>query len=178
MGERTYIPLILIGLLSSVSFGQTSDKAQQVKDVRIEGLNQITSGYVHSVIRTSAGTPLQTSVLEEDLARLLATGKFSAADYQTKEQSDGTVVTFVLKERPQITDVRFVGNAKYSNGRLRKLVPLRIGEPLDSFRVREGADAIVQLYRDAGVRAGNGHLRRTAFESLQVNSFTTLRKVR
>jgi outer membrane protein insertion porin family len=121
-----------------------------VADVRFEGLTTLSNAYMNSVVRTKPGAPVDADLIDEDVTRLLATGKFSTVDAETVSAPNGAVVTFRVVERPRITDVRFVGNRKYSDSRLRKEVPLQPGDPLDTFRVREGADNILLLYRGAG----------------------------
>ncbi len=135
-------------LLATPWAGRAADDV--VADVRFEGLTTLTNAYMSSVVRTQAGAPVDADVIAEDVTRLLATGKFTTVDSRVEDTPQGAVVTFSVTERPRITEIRFVGNRKYSDSRLGKEVPLQPGDPLDTFRVREGADSILLLYRGAG----------------------------
>jgi outer membrane protein insertion porin family len=128
----------------------TAVSATAIREVRFEGLATTTESYALSVVRTTPGAPFDPARLDEDVSRLLATGKFATVTYRTDAGTDGVAVTFVVRERPRITSIEFDGNVKFSDKKLRAKVPLQVGDPLDTFRVREGADAIKLMYRDAG----------------------------
>ncbi|MCB9849735.1 MAG: outer membrane protein assembly factor [Phycisphaerales bacterium] len=121
-----------------------------VTEVRFEGLNSVSSAYANSLVRTSEGAALDQGLVAADVARLLTSGKFASVEDRVTTSDAGAVVTFVVTERPQITDVRFTGNRKFSDDKLSKQVPLQVGDAIDTFRVRDGQEAILQLYRDAG----------------------------
>ncbi len=145
------VALMLTSPLTSHSFAQHQDSNPMIiKEIRFQGLVGLSASYVHSVIRSAEQAPFDQEILEADVTRLLATGRFAAVDYTLETSPEGVVVTFTVQERPRITDIRFVGNDKLSDAKLRKLVPVRTGDAVDTFRIQEGVEAIALAYRDAG----------------------------
>ncbi len=56
----------------------------------------------------------------------------------------------ITQERPVILAVRFLGNEKFSEKKLRSEVSVKVGDPVDRFSVRDGREAITAKYREAG----------------------------
>jgi len=143
-----------------------------VAEVRFEGLSAVSSGYAKSLVRTAPGEAFDQATVDDDLRRLLTSGKFASVDTRREQTDTGVVVVFVVVERPQLRAVRFRGNRKFSDRKLLEDVTLKVGEPIDSFRVRDGAQAILRRYRDAGYGEASVNfdeeLLRTAGELLYV----------
>ena len=121
-----------------------------VSQVRFEGLGRTTEAFVQSIVRTRAGQVFDAAVADGDVTRLLATRRFSSAHYDAKPTPGGVEVTFRLAEFPSVTEITFSGNVKFSDKKLRKQVEIETGSPVDTFAARQGAEAILQMYRDAG----------------------------
>ena len=127
------------------------DKPQAtIKAVEFSGLARTSTAYAQDVARARVGDPLDSSVLDEAVRRLLGTGRFLSASYNLVEQDDGVRVVFALHERPIVTAIRFEGNARFKDGELKGHVGVKKGEPVDWFAVREGRDAIVTTYHEVG----------------------------
>lgn len=140
-------------LIAAAARAQTADAPpadEKVAEVRFTGLTTVTSGYANSIVRTSQGASFDQALVDADADRLLASGKFTAATAAVEHTAAGAVVTFQVAERTQIREIRFTGNRKFSDAKLRKEVPLQVGDPVDTFRVREGADAVLLVYRNGG----------------------------
>ncbi len=54
------------------------------------------------------------------------------------------------REPPTVVSIRFEGNHKFDDDQLKKHVAQKAGRPVDSLAVRDGRDAIVAHYREAG----------------------------
>jgi outer membrane protein insertion porin family len=120
--------------------------------VRVEftGAERTSEAYLRGLVHTTEGQPFDSAVADEDVTRLLKSGKFLSARYETTPGPEGVVVTFVLAERPVIEEIRFDGNVKFNDKKLRKEVPVSVGDPVDAYGVQEGRDAILRLYHDEG----------------------------
>ncbi|MCP4590442.1 MAG: outer membrane protein assembly factor [bacterium] len=121
-----------------------------VASVSFTGSEAVREAYLRSVVRTVEGKPFDEGIASEDVRRLLRTGKFLSATFDTQSTPDGVEVTFELVDRPVITALRAIGNVKFKDDKLLDQVPLTVGDPVDSFRVAEGRGAIEGLYRDEG----------------------------
>lgn len=152
MQRTPFLCIVLVALLSAggTSFGQRQPAATVIEAVEITGLDTVSESYARGVIRIAPGDPLDQDALDNAVRRLLRTGRFLVAEVATQDREGQPVVVFTVVERPLITDIRFIGNAKFKDKKLGELVPLQIGEPVDPFSVREGADEIAAAYREKG----------------------------
>ena len=144
----TAFALIIIACWSAAS-GQALGQ-QTVTSVEFTGLERTSNSFAQSIVQTHTGDAYDPATVEADVTRLLATGRFAAVTQHTEERGGGIAVIFDIQERIAIREIGFIGNEKYNDKKLREQVPLRVGDPLDTFSVREGADAITAIYRDAG----------------------------
>ena len=121
-----------------------------ISAVEFTGLVQTSRVLVDGLAGVRVGDPLDSQALDAAVARVLGTGRFLSAAYKLDERDDGVGVTFELHERPILSAIRFEGNTKFRDGKLKKDVSLEVGDPVDWFAVRDGRDAIVSRYREAG----------------------------
>ncbi len=146
----TLCALVVTAAVSTQAQAQQAGSSTTVSEIRFEGLEQADENYCLSVIQTQAGQVFDKAQTDADITRILATGRFADVRYETSMAGGGVVVTFYAQARVQITAIEFVGNDKFPKRKLRAEVPVKIGDPIDMFSIREGASAITLLYRDAG----------------------------
>lgn len=130
---------------------QVGDPADPVV-LRVEftGAQRTSEAYLRGLVLTAEGQPFDPAVADEDVSRLLRSGKFLSARVETTPDPEGIVVTFVLAERPVIEEIRFEGNVKFKEKKLREVTPVAVGDPVDAYGVQEGREAILRLYREEG----------------------------
>ena len=66
----------------------------------------------------------------------------------------GVEVTFEVFELPMIRHLQFVGNKGIKDKALKKEAELKVGEPLQRFRVEEARRKLQELYQQKGLRRG------------------------
>ncbi len=133
-------------------FGQTvvaQEQGATVSEVRFEGANT-SDQYLLSIVRTRVGDTFDRQAVDQDAVRLLQTGKFLTAVADVTIEDGGVVVTFKVRNRPVVTSIVFRGNDAISESALTSRVPLKIGDPIDTFALREGRDNILFHYRGNG----------------------------
>ncbi len=133
----------------SLLYGQETPE-RTVRAVEIVGAGQVSEVYLRELLRVQEGDGFDAAALDEAVIRLLQTGQFISATYRLEEAGDGVRVTFELRTPPVITSIRFEGNVKFKEGRLKKQVTVKEGAPVDKFAIREGRDAIAAMYREEG----------------------------
>jgi outer membrane protein assembly complex protein YaeT len=126
------------------------DAAARIAAVRFEGVEPSRQTYVEGIVRLKAGDAYDPAQADEAVSRLLRTGRFWSASVSSEDSPEGVVLTFVVRERPVISEIRFEGNTNMGQGRLAPLVPAKVGDLLDRFAVSEGAEAIAAKYRSSG----------------------------
>ncbi|MFQ5491972.1 MAG: POTRA domain-containing protein, partial [Phycisphaerae bacterium] len=154
LGVGCYRQLSLVALVVGWAGVSARASAQPegpiIDQVQIVGTVKTSETYVQSVIQTAAGDSLDRTRLDEDVRRLLQTGRFLTASADTITRDGQLIVVFEVAERPTVSAVRVVGNLKIKDKDLLELIPLNPGDPVDAFGVREGADGIEAAYREKG----------------------------
>ena len=139
-----------VGLLApGVLWGQ-EEAARSILAVEFTGLHRTTAAFAQDIVRVRVGDRYDKAALDEAVARLLRTGRFQTADYKLDEQPAGVRVIFEVHERPIVSSIKFEGNSKFREGQLKDSVTQKIGEVVNWFAVRDGREAIIAKYKEAG----------------------------
>src|SRR5262249_44477409 len=88
--------------------------------------------------------------VNQDIDRLLRSGKFEDANASVAVQDSRAVVTFMVVERPLVTSVEIIGNQKFKTKDLLADTGLSAGTPISEYTIKKARDAIEQKYHDAG----------------------------
>lgn len=142
--------LVALLLLGVCAWANPASGQQTVTEIRFEGLVNSTQSYVRSIVQTTEGSTFDEVVAAEDVVRLEATRKFSSASYRSEVTADGVVVTFSVTEFLSVQSISFTGNVKFNDKALLKKIEVKEGAPLDTFAARQGAETILEMYRDEG----------------------------
>jgi outer membrane protein insertion porin family len=144
---RLLISFCAIGTAVSCATTFAQQAGEVVTSVEFVGLQRTAPAMAHDVVNIRPGSPISRAALDEAVARLLRTGRFTSVQYDIR---DGGRIVFEVVERSSITSMRFEGATIFRENTLKAEVPQKIGEPLDVSAVREGRDAILRKYREAG----------------------------
>jgi len=165
---------------ATVALGQgTGPKIDRV-DVKFVGPASVSEEYIRGNIRLHAGSNYAPNLTEDDVHLLYGTGQFYNIRVQVDPADDGGVVlTYVVQVRPRITEIRFEGNKKLKDSKLKKKVTFKVGEPLDEQKVFTDVQEIKNLYEKAAFptpRSNTSSISRNS--PATASSFSTSRKVR
>ncbi len=137
---------------STVALGQSTGPKIDRVDVKFVGPASVSEEFVRANIRLRAGSTYQPGLTEDDVHLLYATGQFYNIRVQVNPADDGGVMlTYVVQVRPRITEIRFEGNKKLSDSKLKKKVTFKVGEPLDEQKVFTDVQEIKKLYEKNGL---------------------------
>lgn len=121
-----------------------------VRAVEFIGLVRTDEALVRDVAAIQIGEPISREELDAAVVRLLRTGRFTTARYDILPEEDGVRIRFDLTERTFVSAIRFQGNSRFSDNRLRREVPVQVDQAVDPFSARDGQEAILRLYREEG----------------------------
>lgn len=121
-----------------------------VKNIEFVGLVRASEIFCRSKMVTAPGKRFSQTVLDEDIRRLVRTGRFVDVRAETTTEQGQTSIRMLLRERQLIVSIEFRGNKKFSDKALSKEFDLAPGEPLNTFSVRQAVLAIEQRYKNAG----------------------------
>jgi outer membrane protein insertion porin family len=142
---------VVLGCATAALAQSTGPKIDRI-EVKFVGPSSISEDYIRSNIRLKPGATYGPGRTQEDVHLLYGTGQFYNIRVQVEQADDGGVVlTYVVQARPRITDVRFEGNKKLSDSKLKKKVTFKVGDPLDEQKVFEDVQEIKKLYEKNGL---------------------------
>jgi outer membrane protein insertion porin family len=155
--RRRLFPRVRAGLAVGLIWcvGAEMGRAQEaepkiIRSVEFVGLVRASPSYAQDVAGIKPGDAFNVQALEEAVNRLLRTRRFLSASHETIEEPDGVRVVIHVRERILVSAMRFEGNKKFRERQLAELVPLKVGDPVDAFAVRDGREAITAKYHEAG----------------------------
>ncbi|MBN2559305.1 MAG: outer membrane protein assembly factor BamA [Phycisphaerae bacterium] len=128
---------------------ETEDRV--IDRVEFDGIETTAPAYLQSIVRITPGSVWNRDDIARACARLAATGKFEGSPYAEAREEDGELVlVFVVRERPFVTEIDFVGNSKFKAGDLLDEIELSIGSPISDYLITEARREIERKYKEAG----------------------------
>ncbi len=125
--------------------------AQEVGEVRVEGNRRAEKEAVLGVVRTKAGAPLDPETVSEDIRRIWSLRTFDDVVVEAVPGEQGAlVVTFRVREKKSIREVRYEGADEVSEEDLKEVVNIQEFALLDVSEVQRNAVKIRDLYTEKG----------------------------
>jgi outer membrane protein insertion porin family len=124
----------------------------KVVKVEIQHIGPVTvsDDLIRANIRVKPGDPYRAGAVDDDVRGLYATGLFYNIRVTDETTPEGVVLTYVVEGKPKLTEIRFHGNTKYTDAKLRKKLASKVGEPLDERKLFTDAQEIQKRYQKAG----------------------------
>jgi len=133
-----------------LSWGQTMPKVVRI-DIKHVGPAAVSDELIRANIRIKPGDTYQLTSVDEDVRGLYATGLFyNIRVTQERAGDDGLALVYVVQGKPRLTDIKFQGNKKLSDAKIKKKVTSKVGEPLDERKLFTDTMAIAELYQKSG----------------------------
>ncbi len=121
-----------------------------VAAVRIEGNARVDEEAIRIHIQTRAGQPLDRKTIDADVRAIYAMGFFETVDVERRDEPEGAVVVYRVRERPQITSVKVEGTKKLRSEDVEAALKIRPHTILDAEKMRRGIADAKKLYEEKG----------------------------
>jgi outer membrane protein insertion porin family len=142
---------VVLGCATAALAQNAGPKIDRV-DVKFIGPASVSEEFIRANIKLKAGINYQPGLTQDDVHLLYATGQFYDIRVKVEQADDGGVVlTYVVQVRPRVTEIRFEGNKKLSDSKLKKKVTFKVGEPLDEQKVFTDVQEMKKLYEKNGL---------------------------
>ena len=134
--------------LAAVAAAQ--EAVQKVTSVTIRGNSRIETSAIQGRLTLKAGDPYTPDAVRKQMRLLYETGFFEDVQSEVDALPDGMAVSFLVKEKPFITEILFDGNEELSEDKLKEKITIRGQTFLDPQLVKESAEKIKGAYQEDG----------------------------
>jgi outer membrane protein insertion porin family len=126
--------------------------ASKIAKVEIQHVGPVSVGdeLIRANIRVKPGDPYLPPAVDDDVRNLYATGLFYNVRVSASNTPDGIVLTYVVQGNPRLTEIKFSGNKKFNDAKLRKTTTAKVGEPFNERKLFTDAQEIQKLYQKKG----------------------------
>lgn len=131
------------------SFGVHAEEGT-IREVVVEGVKIIDRAAVLNKIETKTGKKEDPSQIAEDIKRVFKMGFFFDVYVEREEKNQEVYIKFIVKEKPYIREVKFVGNKEMSEDDLKALLTTKRFSFLDERKVSADIEKIKKSYQDKG----------------------------
>jgi outer membrane protein insertion porin family len=105
---------------------------------------------IRSNLRVKVGDLYLRAAVDDDVRSLYATGFFYNIQVDADNTPDGVVLTYKVQGKPRLTEIKFQGNTKFKDTKLRKKISSKVDEPLDERKLFSDSQDLQKLYQKKG----------------------------
>lgn len=126
----------------------------RVKKIEIKhvGPPAASDALIRSNIRTKEGEKFIPATSQDDINNLDKTGLFLNVHISYDFTPEGVVLIYQVQGKPRVTEIKFVGNEKYSADKLRKKITSKVGDPLNDRKLFEDTQKLREFYQKSGLQ--------------------------
>jgi outer membrane protein insertion porin family len=123
-----------------------------ISAIRIVGNQRVEAAAIRSHITAQVGTPLNSTVVDQDLKSIEQMGLFQTVSAEVKHENGRLILIYEVKERPYITNVKLEGMKaiKTTDSKVAEATKVRPGSILDPDLVDDTTRALRTLYQNKG----------------------------
>jgi outer membrane protein insertion porin family len=129
-------------------------QGSSLKVARIEikhvGPATVSDDLIRANLRIKVGDLYLRPSVDDDVKNLYGTGLFYNIRVADEFTPDGVVLTYLVQAKPRLTEVKFQGNKKYDDAKLRKKISSKAGDPLDERKLFTDSQTLKKMYEKAG----------------------------
>ncbi|MBU4011325.1 MAG: outer membrane protein assembly factor BamA, partial [Proteobacteria bacterium] len=131
----------------SRDLGMKIFKREKIFKVIVDNNKRIESDAIKRIIKTKAGGLYQPQTVSDDLKAVYAMGYFDDVRIESEDTPEGKVVTFKVKEKPNIKAILFKGNKTFEDDKIKESLNIKIGSILNFVSIQKNIERIESLYR-------------------------------
>lgn len=146
MTDRSFRVVALAALLVSLA---APAMALNVKEIRVEARGQgiVDRESVLAFTSTREGDEFSRSAISRDVRSLQKSGRFSSVRVTVDTVPDGAVVLFIVESKPRIRRLEIAGATDIGNKKVRELLELGVGDPVDDATLAVRSQKVKDHYR-------------------------------
>ncbi|MFB6263581.1 MAG: outer membrane protein assembly factor BamA [Bradymonadaceae bacterium] len=131
--------------------GEAPPPGTEVDEIRVLGNRRVAAESIRNRIDVRAGDGFDPAQISEDIHDVYDLGYFEDVAVDAVRTPAGeVVVTFIVREKPAVSEIVFEGNKELKDEKLKKALTFEAHEILDRSAVETSADKVRQKYVDKG----------------------------
>ena len=145
---RAAVVILVLGVV--IAIARPPARAQErvtLKDVKISGNVRVEDEGIRLHVKSRGGALYDPSVVEQDVKAIFRMGYFD--DVRAELSADG-VLTYAVKEKPYVREVKIQGNSQLGKEKIETAFGIVPRSVLDRGKVIEGVEKVRKLYSDQG----------------------------
>ncbi|HEX9154619.1 MAG TPA: outer membrane protein assembly factor BamA [Nitrospira sp.] len=124
--------------------------AVKVGSIEIRGNKKIELQAIEGRLTLKPGDPYTPENVRGQIKILYDTGYFEDVQVETEPNPKGMALTFLVREKPFITEIVFDGNTEMSDDKLKEKITIKSQAFLDQQQAKESAEKIRLTYQEDG----------------------------
>lgn len=145
-----FLPILFIFLHPVISLSSDDMTGQIIEKIVIESPPEGRKEDLMSYIDIKKGQSYSASEIRRSLKHLFIKGLFSEVYVEGRQGKSGMILTFHLKPKKWVYDIKIKDNHFLTKKTIRNHLPVREGNEFDSDTIARIEKNIVNLYKDAG----------------------------
>ncbi|MDA8162369.1 MAG: outer membrane protein assembly factor BamA [Desulfobacteraceae bacterium] len=122
----------------------------KVAEVLIKGNRRVDTDAIRDAITVKAGEPFDEKKLSSCIKSVYKMGYFDDVQVDVADGPKGKIVTFLLKEKPAINQIKIKGNKVIDDKKIKETIGLKPYTVINEKALQDAAEKIKELYQDKG----------------------------
>lgn len=129
---------------------KTNFRELGIKDIEVSGNKKIEDSAILNVVKSEQGRLISSRTLSDDIKAIYKMGYFSDVQVKISESAAGRIITYVVEEKPLITDITVQGNDDIDEEDIRNVLTVKTRQVLNLDKIKSDVENIKTLYYDKG----------------------------
>ncbi len=121
-----------------------------VQSILIEGAANVRPSDISARLKTRIGSLLTREAMREDIKAIWDLGSFEDVQVDVTDVEDGARVTYIVKERAVIREVRWNGARELGEKDLKEKATIKEGDTYDPVKAKQTGEIMLAQYREKG----------------------------
>ena len=123
---------------------------QRIARIEFKGNRKIEGSVIKQVLKSAAGDILTDADLSTDIKAIFKMGYFDDVTAEVTDIAEGKVITFIVVEKPMITEIRINGNKALKKDEIEGVMTVRNRQTVNPERLKADMEKIKTLYDSKG----------------------------
>ncbi len=142
------LPKLSAQLADKITTATTGER--RIASIAIKGNRKIEVNAILNVIKSSKGKNFSEAELTSDIKAIYKMGYFSDVKADVEDSPEGKIVTFILQEKPTISEIKITGNKAIDTKDIEGAITTRVRQFINMDKLRTDVEKVRNLYIEKG----------------------------